>query len=922
MKIKLNLRLRQALVACFAVLATTLSALPSYADNENNNDTFFAVGTDFSNQSLIDSSWINASVENANFTNADLTGAKFGSANLTNANFTNADLSDADLQYANLAGAVLTGAIIEGTDFWGIVGHDPSKGQTVTHDMLRSTKSYQDKNFAGIDFDGSDLSEFDFTGFNLSDSTFEYANLSNADFTNADLADANLAGAVLTDAIIEGTDFWGIVGHDPSKGQTVTHDMLRSTKSYQDKNFAGIDFDGSDLSEFDFTGFDLSGSYLGNANFTGAVLKDAIIVDASFTGIVGHDPSKGQTVTHDMLKSTQSYQDKNFTWISLERCDLSGFDFTDLNLSDSFLWGANLSNANFTNADLSNADLSCANYYGATMPDGFVLSQSAYNVIGVDGKIINPNLNSGGRQLNIFSDTHAYTSDDITVKSYAAIYVDDNSTFTLSGAAQLELGDRALLIIDLQAGEMINSGINFTDSSTMSVSAASLISIEITGTGQQTISELRLFDWVNAIDQQTVDDLTLNLNSVIEVNEQSLADTGLTLNWNSTENYFYLAGELLPPDPPPTPPSEGYVPQSVNSQAGAALILAAEQQSAGKMGDLADVLSVLEDYAKQGNVAAQEKLTAAVAGASVTSLGSAMIGTAEGRLQALRQQDYLGLRVGEYQAWLSAEGSFGQLNADGTMAGYDLNSWGGSVGTAWAASDALQIDASVTALYGDLDADGPDTATGDMDSYYIALGAHYKQGAWNHRFVATMGLTDASLERYVHLGTTSYATRGDTDGYALGISYELGYEISLNEAKTLMIEPLVNLSFVSSSLDGYTEEGGDMRLQVGEQENNYMSVGLGARYKQAISPAFHFSAQALVRFDAGDRQVETDVTLIDHSATKATIKGVDPGSVGVEFGVGASYMLNENSRIYMNGSIDMRSEYNNVNATVGYGISF
>jgi hypothetical protein len=112
---------------------------------------------------------------------------------------------------------------------------------------------------------------------------------------------------------------------------------------------------------------------------------------------------------------------------------------------------------------------------------------------------------------------------------------------------------------------------------------------------------------------------------------------------------------------------------------------------------------------------------------------------------------------------------------------------------------------------------------------------------------------------------------------------------------------------------------------VGEQSLDTVTVGLGARYaavlgQKSLNRACCFEARALAKYELGDKQSTATVGFIDH-ATRAGIESAEKGAFGLELGAGISVPVGSGS-IFTDGTLELRSDYTNFNATVGYKIQF
>lgn len=375
---------------------------------------------------------------------------------------------------------------------------------------------------------------------------------------------------------------------------------------------------------------------------------------------------------------------------------------------------------------------------------------------------------------------------------------------------------------------------------------------------------------------------------------------------------------------------------------GARLLDQVEQEQRDET--LTKVNRSLERMLKQADAApaaqAQEyrtqaaKVMAAVAGSTVTSLGAAQRDATRGELLRLRSYAHAQLAAapkGEempVHVWLEASGGYNKLNADGDLSGYTLNSWGGTLGAAMAPSKDTLLGLALTAQYGDLEATAADSAKGDLDGYYLSAFARLQSGKWGHVFIATVGTHDATLNRTVDYGTGSYSTQGSTDGTAFGAVYELTYDVALAEDKSSILQPLVNLSIVSASMGGYSEEGaGGAGLRVDDQKWTTSSIAAGVRWLGRVgSGVFGSEAQAELRLsvaqDMGDTQGSAQVGLLANPGYRQEVKGAEIGSTAVQLGGGLAVPVGAGTQVYVNANAELRSGATSWGAAAGVRLSF
>ncbi|MDO4221987.1 MAG: hypothetical protein Q4C88_07695 [Akkermansia sp.] len=375
-----------------------------------------------------------------------------------------------------------------------------------------------------------------------------------------------------------------------------------------------------------------------------------------------------------------------------------------------------------------------------------------------------------------------------------------------------------------------------------------------------------------------------------------------------------------------------------NGIAGAQMVDAAfvenNPQITDPAGDLAAVMTALENGAVAGEAA--DKALAAMSGASVAAMGAALGSDVDRQLRAVRNRTTsMGLNdclVNEdlpyFNAWVNAEGDYRRLKADGTLAGYKLSSWGGTVGFDVDCTPRFTCGLALTAMKGNFTANAAESADGDLDRMYVSAFVRYSRHSLTQTLVGTFGRADAKLNRTVDYGAGAYRTEGDTDGTAFGVMYEIGYAKALNEDATTCLQPVLNLSYRHSTLGGFTEEGGsDAALVADDAEMNVFTAAVGARLQSVVGTSVYnrstlFEGRVLLKMDSGDR----DVAVRNHFVgvrNGADAKSAEVGAFGVEVGAGITLPLAEDGgSLFFDVTGEFRSGYSEVNGTAGYRFNF
>ncbi|WP_285466233.1 autotransporter domain-containing protein [Akkermansia sp. NBRC 115031] len=376
---------------------------------------------------------------------------------------------------------------------------------------------------------------------------------------------------------------------------------------------------------------------------------------------------------------------------------------------------------------------------------------------------------------------------------------------------------------------------------------------------------------------------------------------------------------------------------SHNSGAGSELLWGARNNldATSRLGQVMNAISTMVTGSNP-DLAGASRALAAVAGSTVNALGTAQKDALRDQMGWIRNRTtlmgvnpaYVNEDLPYFHMWMEGTGSYAKLDTKGDESGYQLTTWGGTVGMDVDLSDHFTMGAAFTANYGDLTASAADSADGHLDSYYANLFGRYQSKRWAHTLILTGGWNDAKLNRTVNYGEGSYSTQGNTNGWGFGAMYELTYDVYLNEDRSSILQPLANASVVTTRMDGYTETGaGNAGLNVGKQEWTTGTVALGGRWMGLIGSNI-FGREALAEFrvnaaqDMGDRRGETNVALLGNPGFMQSVRGAKVGTTALQIGAGLSVPVGTQGTVFINGNADFRDGANSVNGSVGYRYDF
>ena len=376
---------------------------------------------------------------------------------------------------------------------------------------------------------------------------------------------------------------------------------------------------------------------------------------------------------------------------------------------------------------------------------------------------------------------------------------------------------------------------------------------------------------------------------------------------------------------------------SHNSGAGSELLWEAKNNldATSQLGQAMHSISTMITGDNPDLAGASRALTA-VAGSTVNALGTAQRDALRDQMGWIRNRTtlmgvnpaYVNDDLPRFHMWMEGTGSYAKLDTRGDESGYQLTTWGGTVGMDADLSDRLTAGAAFTAGYGDLTAGAADSADGHLDSYYASLFGRYQNKRWAHTLILTGGWNDAKLNRTVNYGEGSYGTQGSTSGWGFGAMYELTCDVYLDENRSSVLQPLFNASVVTTRMDGYEETGaGNAGLNVGRQDWTTGTLALGGRWMGLVgSNIFGRESLAEIRVNAaqdlGDRRGETNVSLLGNPGFAQSVRGAKTGTTALQLGAGLSVPVGTKGTIYVNGNADIRDGSSSVNGSVGYRYDF
>ncbi len=275
-------------------------------------------------------------------------------------------------------------------------------------------------------------------------------------------------------------------------------------------------------------------------------------------------------------------------------------------------------------------------------------------------------------------------------------------------------------------------------------------------------------------------------------------------------------------------------------------------------------------------------------------------------------------------AWIQADGAYNDIDQDGNNAGYEYQSWGGTVGAHVDTGD-FSFGAAISAAYGDLTAHSTDRAEGNLDTISASIFIRHQSGPVTQMGILSFGSNELETERTVH----TYKAEGEASGYTITAYYEAGYTFVLNEEGTHVLQPVVSAMLTAAHMGEFTETGtiGNAGFIGEEQDYFYGTVGIGARYQAVLGTDVNdriafFEARARVVADFGDDTHEATVSFTGAPGTTFTQYGAEVGKVGVQIGAGVSIPFGIYKTLFADVDADFRDCATSVSGSMGIRFEF
>lgn len=699
-----------------------------------------------------------------------------------------------------------------------------------------------------------------------------------------------------------------------------------------------------------------------------SLLADSTHVDIS-SGVTFEKWDGSATIISGGYLNTRRAESEDTSGLWTEEQDIFGQDFYDnvssvdgertLTFSSSADYGKNLEKAwlvNFDTVELSQGALVTP---GALLnPDGAEITVTGSGTLCLNAHLIttpdgNSRLNNSALTLTDGATLHLLRFTPTPQTGYLQGVRADNSTSIIIDLDQKGGANDTLLVADsisMTGGELtLNVNVN-TSMLTDALIRSGAPEGTPTGRAQApsvSLDNTQLNLHIGTLDNQLINGKDMVIHLVENMDTNSTYNLSLSTllsleKWFTgpvevklqDDGYLDLVGRTVSASTANFHTSRAY---TVNGLAGARMLdnlyVTVNPELNSPEGDRAALLRSMEGMFLDGKLREADATMAAAGGASLPTLGQAFVDDVERQLRNIRNRSAL---IDTREAadaddipvnlWVNAEAYYHETDADNTYSGYRLNSWGGTLGATADLSKYDRVGLAITAMYGDLRSEGPDSLKGDLTTSYLTAFWRHSSNAWSHTLVATAGIATTDVHRTVNYDGGSYTTNASPSGFGMGVMYEIGYAFKLDEDATTCIQPVVNVMWAYTHLNGFHETGSDAGLMVGAMHNNSVVIGAGWRAQSIVGEAtwnrpLTVEGRVLAKVYTGDRRTQAETAFMGTTHWEK-LRTSKPGAMGVELGASIVIPVSTSENIFLDASAELRNGETGFNVTAGYKWGF
>lgn len=283
---------------------------------------------------------------------------------------------------------------------------------------------------------------------------------------------------------------------------------------------------------------------------------------------------------------------------------------------------------------------------------------------------------------------------------------------------------------------------------------------------------------------------------------------------------------------------------------------------------------------------------------------------------------------GIYNVWVGAINHYRDVKSDFQAPGYRMNSWGGELGCAIPLSESFMMGVGFAYTFTDVTV-REGWGNNDTNTYNVDLFARYHQDRWTLTGVLTGGFSNVEFQRNQLVKDQWTRSNSSTDGNQFMGTFEAMYDVYLNEEKSWVLQPLVNLTAGRAKLDGLSETG-ELRnagLEIGSQSYNMFSVGVGTKIAYEYSSSLsdipgRVEMKLMYVNDVGDTEFSVNGNFIGSPSSHFELDGVSNEKSAGVISLGWVAPISAFGQFFADASCELRKNQTGVSSTIGFSFQF
>lgn len=260
--------------------------------------------------------------------------------------------------------------------------------------------------------------------------------------------------------------------------------------------------------------------------------------------------------------------------------------------------------------------------------------------------------------------------------------------------------------------------------------------------------------------------------------------------------------------------------------------------------------------------------------------------------------------VGGYTVWGGANGHENERDTDYNDTGTnEITQY--NLGINYRFSETFYLGAMVSRADNELDFDTSDSNY-EMESLDFSLLSGFRSDSWFFEGMLSYSDLDYDdLRREFDLGPLLKRTeKGDTNGEALGITVNAGYNL-INADKSYRVGPMLGYDFVRVEVDKYTEKGETATALVVYGDTIYTdswNIGLFGDIQLGFCDCELYS-EAVYQTYGRDDSIDSRIGLVTQPGNSARLPGFERDDDGFRWDAGLSAKLTEAVELNVGGGI-------------------